>query len=92
MAVAIAEARAEGGLPPVKALREFAPGDRVKARFEISAGSVLRRHDAGIDLMGDGRAIAFAGGVRRRTLDLAGGISAIDAVRRELTPTGGTGD
>jgi hypothetical protein len=65
-------------------LREFEPGERVAARIEISRGRMLRGASAGVDVMGDGTMVAFAGSVGRRTLDPAVGEDAFDAVRREL--------
>jgi hypothetical protein len=75
----------EGPLRPVKVFREYQPGDRVAARLEISTGGMLRRgRDAGLDVMGDGRLVPYAGATRRRTLELEPDESPFDAVRREL--------
>jgi hypothetical protein len=76
---------AEGPLARVSALRTFEPGDRVAARLEITSGGVLRRSAAGLDLMGDGRLVAFAGAVGRRPLEPCDGETPYDAVRRELS-------
>ena len=73
-----------GPLPAVKMLREFEPGERVAARLEISSGSWLRGRAAGVDVMGDGSIVPFAGGIGRRTLDPRNGETPFDAVRREL--------
>jgi hypothetical protein len=59
-------------------IRTYEPGQRVKARLEISAGRFMRRTDAGLDVMGDGRLVAYAGGVRRRELEQ--GESPYDAI------------
>jgi hypothetical protein len=49
---------------------------------EISTGGVLRRGvTAGVDVMGDGRYVAFRGGVGREELDFAKS-SPFAAVRR----------
>ena len=78
------EIRAAGPLTARKMIREFEPGDQVAGRLEISSGGFLRRGaDAGIDVMGDGRFVAFAGGVRRSELD-PGGDGPFAAVRRAL--------
>ncbi len=66
-------------------LRDFAPGDRVAARLELSTGGMLRGRTAGIDLMGDGSLVAYAGGIGRRPLDAAPDETAVDALRRELS-------
>lgn len=64
--------RAEGGLPGVSMLRDFGPEQLVKARLEISTGSLLRKREAGVDLMGDGSLVPFAGGLVRKPLKDAG--------------------
>ena len=62
--------RSEGPLPARKLLREFEPAAQVAGRVEIATGGLLRRgSEAGIDVMGDGRLVPFAGGVRRTELD-----------------------
>lgn len=71
-------------LPAVSMLRKFGPAERVAARLEISTGGWLRGSDGGVDVMGDGKLIAFAGGIRRRTLEPRGEESPFDALRREL--------
>lgn len=76
--------RAEGGLPPVKMLREYQPGQRVKARLEISTGKVFRRREAGVDLMGDGTVVPYRGGTFRKHLDPPDGVSYDDAVAEAL--------
>jgi hypothetical protein len=65
-------------------LREFSPGDRVAARLELSTGRLLRGRSAGVDVMGDGSTVAYAGGVQRRALDLGRGETLADALRKEL--------
>ena len=80
---AVEAVRAEGPLADVKALRTFEAGSRVAARLEISSGGWLRGTDAGIDVMGDGSLVAYAGGVRRRDLGVAGE-SAYEAMREHL--------
>jgi hypothetical protein len=79
------EIRSEGPLEGIKMLREYEPGERVAARLEVATGGKLRGRTAGVDLMGDGSLVGFAGGVRRRTLDPRGGQTVFDAVRRELS-------
>jgi len=76
--------RAEGGLEPIKAFREYERGDRIHARLEISIGGLLRTKTAGIDLMGDGRLVPYRGAVRRRELDAEAAGSPFEAVRRTL--------
>jgi hypothetical protein len=74
--------RAEGGLPEVSMIRTYEPADRVKARLEVSTGGPFRGHDAGIDVMGDGRLVPYRGGVFRK--ELADDGSPYEAVERAL--------
>ncbi|MGH2953452.1 MAG: hypothetical protein ACRDK9_05445 [Solirubrobacterales bacterium] len=76
--------RERGPLAEVTMLRSFEPGERVAARLELSTGGMLRGRDAGVDVMGDGSLVAYAGGIRRRTLAPGAGESHFDAVRRAL--------
>jgi hypothetical protein len=81
---AVDQVRAEGPLEGVRVLRDFEPGDRVAARIELSTGGWLRGREAGVDVMGDGSVVAYAGGMGRRQLEPPPDESAFDAVRREL--------
>lgn len=74
----------EGPLEPVQGFREYEPGDRVAARIAVSGGALLRTRTAGVDVMGDGRLVPYAGGVRRRILDGRTPEAALDAVREAL--------
>ena len=76
--------RAEGGLDEVSMLRTYEPGDRVKARLEISTGGVLRGRDAGVDVMGDGEIVPFRGGVFRKPMAPDDGETPYDAVATAL--------
>ena len=78
------EVRAEGPLEGVRMLRDFEPAQRVAARIELSTGGMLRRRDAGVDVMGDGALVAYSGGLGRRALEPRGDETVFDAVRREL--------
>ncbi len=76
--------RSAGPLRDRKMIREFPAAQQVAGRVEISSGGFLRRgRDAGIDVMGDGRFVAFTGGIRRRELD-PGDDGPFEAVRRAL--------
>ena len=59
----------EGRLPGVGMFRDYEPGQRVKARIEISTGKVFRRREAGVDVMGDGSVVPFSGGTFRRPIE-----------------------
>jgi len=66
------EIRGEGRLPGVSAFREYSPDERVKARLEISTGRMLKKREAGIDVMGDNSIVAFSGGVFRNPMEDVG--------------------
>jgi hypothetical protein len=76
--------RGEGRAEAVSMLRDFAPGEQVRARLELSVGGFLRSREAGVDVMGDGRLVAHAGAVRRRELETGPGTDPFEAVRRAL--------
>jgi hypothetical protein len=61
--------RAEGSLPKVSVPRDYEPSEQVHARLEISTGGLLRRREAGLDVMGDGSLVPYTGGVRRTPLE-----------------------
>ena len=63
------EIRREDRLPPISMLREFAPAQRVAARIEISGPGLFRPPEGGIDVMGDGTAIAYTGAVRKEQIE-----------------------
>jgi hypothetical protein len=67
----VEEIRREGGLPAISAFREHPPDQRVEARIEISGPGFFRSHEGGIDVMGDGSAIAYTGAVRKETIHAA---------------------
>jgi hypothetical protein len=76
--------RSEGPLAKVSVPRDYEPNQQVHARLELSTGGLLRRRDAGIDVMGDGSLVPFEGGVRRRALEPDGGQSPFVAVAEAL--------
>jgi hypothetical protein len=82
---AVARVQAEGGLEEISALRDFGPEQRVDARIEISSPGFFRGRDAGVDVMGDGSLVAYAGVVRKRQLEPGGSESVYDALRKALS-------
>ena len=78
------EIRAQGPAKPVSALRDFAPGDQVQARLQLSGKGLLRKPVAGVDVRGDGAFMPFRGGVGREELDPSGHDSPFDLVRETL--------
>jgi hypothetical protein len=63
------EIRREDRLPPISFIRDFAPDQRVAARIEISGPGLIRSPEGGIDVMGNGTAIAYSGAIRKRTIE-----------------------
>jgi hypothetical protein len=80
----VAEIQREDRLPPVSMLREFSPSQQVQARIEISGPGLIRAPEGGIDVMGDGKAIAYTGAIRKRTLDADSLERAFELLRAEL--------
>jgi hypothetical protein len=78
--------RAEGPLPAASALRDYQARDLVHARLQLSAGGLLRKRVAGVDVRGDGTFVPFSGAVRRREIDPTEFDTPFDAVRENLHP------
>jgi hypothetical protein len=78
------EIRAEGPARPVSALRDYAPGDQVRARLQLSGRGLLRKPVAGVDVRGDGTFVPYRGGVRREELDPSDYETPFDLVRETL--------
>ncbi|HEX7278174.1 MAG TPA: hypothetical protein VF255_00995 [Solirubrobacterales bacterium] len=76
--------RSEGPLRPVQSLRDFAPGDQVHARLELSSGRFFGKSAAGVDVRGDGTFVPFRGGVVREELDPTHHDTPFDLVRETL--------
>jgi hypothetical protein len=76
--------RADGPLEAVKAFRDYEPDRRVAARLELSSGGWLRGREAGLDVMGDGELVAYAGAVRKRRLEPRGDGTIFDEIRKKL--------
>jgi hypothetical protein len=75
---------ASGPLEPATGFRGYEPGEQVAARLELSTGGLLRGREAGVDVMGDGAIIPFAGALRRRRLEGRSPDRAFDAVAAAL--------
>lgn len=78
------EIRAEGPVEGVSTLRNFAPGDRVRARLQLSGKGWLRKPTAGIDVRGDGTFVPYRGSVRREELDPRRDETPFETVRKTL--------
>jgi predicted RNase H-like HicB family nuclease len=79
------EIRREGGLPPISALRDFSPEQRVHARFELDGQGFLRGPKGGIDLMGGGSVVAYTGTIRKEPLAADSLDEAIERLRQALS-------
>ncbi len=82
------EIRAEGPAKPVSAVREFAPGDQVRARLQLSGRGWWRKPIAGVDVRGDGTFVAFTGRVAREELDPTDFDTPFEEVRKTLERAG----
>jgi len=80
--------RSEGPVRPVQSLRDFAPGDQVHARLQLSSGGLFRKTVAGVDVRGDGTFVPFKGGVVREELDPTDHDTPFDLVRETLEAEG----
>jgi hypothetical protein len=74
----------QGPLDEVKMIRTYEPERRVHARLEITGQGWIRRPEAGVDVMGDGRLVPYRGGIFKEQLEPGGGTTAYDAVRAVL--------
>jgi hypothetical protein len=68
----------------VRSLRDFAPGQQVLARLQLSSGGLFRKSVAGVDVRGDGTFVPFRGGVVRQELDPTHHDTPFDLVRETL--------
>jgi hypothetical protein len=82
------EIRAEGPIKGVSSLRDFAPGEQVHARLQLSGKGLLRKPVAGIDVRGDGTFMPYRGSVRREELDATNHETPFDLVRETLERDG----
>ena len=78
------EVRRSDGLPGISMLKEFTPADRVHARIEISGPGLFRGREGGIDVMGDGHAIAYTGAIRKEPIAADSLDQAFDRLGRAL--------
>jgi len=63
------EIRREDRLPAISFIRDFSPDQRVAARIEISGPGLFRAPEGGIDVLGDGSAIAYTGAMRKEPIE-----------------------
>jgi hypothetical protein len=65
----VEEIRREDRLPAIGLIRDFTPDEQVQARIEISGPGLIRTSEGGIDVMGDGHAIAYTGTIRKEPIE-----------------------
>jgi len=78
------EVRREGRLSTIDAFRKHTPDQRVQARIEISGPGLIRSPEGGIDVMGDGHAIAYTGAIRKATIEADSDDGALEGLRAAL--------
>jgi hypothetical protein len=76
--------RGEGRLDEVNMFRSYGPEKRVAARLEVTGPGRIRRPEAGLDVMGDGRVVPYRGAIFKRKLEPGRDETAYDAVRAAL--------
>lgn len=62
------EIRSAGPVDRVSGIRDYEPGDQVRARLQISGKGLLAKPVAGVDIRGDGEFVPYRGGFRREEL------------------------
>jgi hypothetical protein len=82
----VQEIRREDRLPPVSMLRDFSPADQVQARIEISGPGLIRAPEGGIDVMGDGSAIAYTGAIRKEPIEADSLEQAFERLGEAMSP------
>ena len=80
----VEEIQREDNLPTIDFLREFTPDQRVAARIEISGPGLIRAPEGGIDVTGDGGAIAYSGTIRKEPIEAASLDEAFERLRDAL--------
>jgi hypothetical protein len=74
----------EGRLERAEGFRTYHPAELVHGRVEISGPGLLRGREGGIDVMGDGTLIPYAGSIRKRKLGAGTQEEALQRLREAL--------
>jgi hypothetical protein len=82
----VEEIRREDRLPPVSMLRDFSPAEQVQARIEISGPGLIRAPEGGVDVMGDGSAIAYTGAIRKEPIEADSLEQAFERLGEAMSP------
>ena len=80
----VEEIQREDRLPAITIFRKHMPDQRVNARIEITGPGLIRSREGGIDVMGDGHAIAYTGAIRKETIEADSLDQAFDRLRASL--------
>lgn len=78
------EIQREDRLPHISMIREFSPAEQVQARIEISGPGLIRGKEGGIDVMGDGHAIAYTGAIRKEPIQASSLDEAFEGLKSAL--------
>jgi hypothetical protein len=78
------EIQREDRLPRISMIREFSPAEQVQARIEISGPGLIRGKEGGIDVMGDGHAIAYTGAIRKEPIQASSLDEAFEGLKSAL--------
>ena len=73
-----------GPLEPAQGFRQYDPSERVAARLALARGGIFNGQEAGIDIMGDGSLVPYAGAMRKRRLEGRSPDRAFEAVEEAL--------
>jgi hypothetical protein len=65
----VEEVQREDRLPAITIFRKHTPDQRVNARIEITGPGLIRSPEGGVDVMGDGHAVAYTGAIRKETIE-----------------------
>ena len=80
----VARFGARTGCPTISVFREHTPDQRVNARIEITGPGLIRSPEGGIDVMGDGQAIAYTGAIRKEPIEADSLEQAFELLRSAL--------
>jgi hypothetical protein len=76
--------RSQGPLKKISSLRDYEPGDQVRARLQLKERGLFGKPAAGVDVRGDGSFVPFRGGVGREELDPSDRDTPFELVRETL--------
>jgi hypothetical protein len=80
----VEEIQREDGLPSITVFRTHTSDQRVNARIEITGPGLIRHREGGIDVMGDGHAIAYTGAISKETIEADSLDEAFERLQQEL--------